>query len=198
MGVDDRDWWRDAQRRKERSAAATMPLALRWGHVALLAFWFAVMGVVYLGMNHYLKPKPAVITAEGDLRIPRHRDGHFYVQGSVNGKPLTLMVDTGASSVTVSEEFARSAGLQGGEPTIFETANGQLRGRLVRGVAISAGPFSVSAATVGVGLVGGRSDYGLLGQSFLSRFRISISKDELVLSRHQGGALHRGTVLLPS
>lgn len=183
MGVEDRDWWRDAQRQKQRSAAATMPLALRWGHVGLLAFWFAVMGVVYLGMNHYLKPKPVVITAQGELKIPRHRDGHFYVKGSVNGKPLTLMVDTGASTVTVSEEFARSAGLQGGEPTTFNTANGQLPGRLVRGVAISAGPFSVSAATVGVGLVGGSSDLGLLGQSFLSRFQISISREELVLTR---------------
>jgi aspartyl protease family protein len=197
MGVQDRDWWRDAQRQKDRdranlvrelakasaSSAPKMSLALRWGHVGILAFWFAVMGVVYLGMDHYLKPKPLVITAQGDLKIPRHRDGHFYVKGSVNSKPLTFLVDTGASSVTVSEEFARSAGLQGGEPTTFNTANGQLRGRLLRGVAVSAGPFSVSTATVGVGLVGGRTDHGLLGQSFLSRFQISISKEELVLRR---------------
>ena len=160
-----------------------MPLAHRWGHVGVLAFWFAVMGVVYLAMNHYLQPKPLVITAEGDLKIPRHRDGHFYVTGSVNGKPLTFMVDTGASIVIVSEEFARGAGLPAGEPTTFNTANGALRGRLVRGQAVSAGPFSVSAATVGVGLVGGRSDRGLLGQSFLSKFQISISREELVLRR---------------
>lgn len=141
------------------------------------------MGIVYVGMNHYLKPKPVVVTAQGDLKIPRHRNGHFYVEGSVNGKSLTLLIDTGASSVTVSEEFARSAGLQGGEPTTFNTANGQLRGRLVRGVSVAAGPFSVSSATVAVGLVGGRTDHGLLGQSFLSRFQISISKEELVLRR---------------
>lgn len=183
MALDDRDGWREAQRQKGRSPAATMPLALRWGHVGLLAFWFAVMGIVYVGMNHYLKPRPVVITAEGDLKIPRHRDGHFYVQGSINGKPLMLMIDTGASSVTVSEEFARRAGLQGGEPTTFTTANGQIRGRLVRGVAVSAGPLSVSAATVGVGLVGGQDDQGLLGQNFLSRFQISISKEELVIRR---------------
>jgi len=159
-----------------------MSRALRWGPVGILAFWFAVMGVVYLAMDHYLKPKPVVITAEGDLKVPRHRDGHFYVDGSVNGKPLTFMIDTGASGVVVSEEFARSAGLRGGEPATFNTANGPLRGQLVRGVPVSAGPFSVSATTVGVGLVG-LGDYGLLGQSFLSRFDISISKKELVLRR---------------
>ena len=164
-------------------SASMMPLALRWGHVGMLAFWFAVMGVVYLGMDHYLKPKPVIITALGELKIPRDRDGHFYVNGSINGRPLTFMIDTGASRVTVSEAFAVSAGLRGGEPTTFNTANGQLTGRLVRGATVSAGPLSVSAATVGVGLVGSREDQGLLGQNFLSKFQISISKDELVLRR---------------
>jgi hypothetical protein len=50
-------------------------------------------------------------------------------------------------------------------------------------VPVSAGPFSVSAVTVGVGLVGHGNDRGLLGQNFLSRFEISISKKELVLRR---------------
>jgi len=181
MGVEDRDRWRDAQPRKTR--VEPMSRALRWGHVSLLAFWFAVMGVVYLAIDHYRKPQAAVVTAQGELRIHRHRDGHFYVEGAVNGKPLTFLIDTGASGVVVSEEFARSAGLRNGEPATFNTANGQLQGRLVRGVPVSAGPFSVSAATVGVGLVGNRSDHGLLGQSFLSRFEISISKKELVLRR---------------
>ena len=47
----------------------------------------------------------------------------------------------------------------------------------------SAGPFSVSSANVGVGLVGGDADQGLLGQSFLSRFDVTISKKELVLRK---------------
>lgn len=185
MGVDDRDWWRKSQTENQRHAppASTMPLSLRWGHVWMLAFWFAVMGVVYFAMDHYLKPKPVVITAEGALKIPRHRDGHFYIAGSVNGAPLTFMVDTGASNVTVNEEFAGNARLPRGEPTTFSTANGKLAGRLVRDVPVSAGPFSVSAATVGVGLAGGRKDHGLLGQNFLSRFQVTMSKDELVLRR---------------
>lgn len=180
MSVEDRDGWRDAHPAK---GIEPMPKALRWGHVSILAFWFAVMGVVYVAMDHYMKPRQAVITAEGELRVPRHRDGHFYVDGAVNGKPLTFLIDTGASGVVVSEAFARSAGLQGGEPATFNTANGQLRGQLVRGVPVSAGPFSISAVTVGVGLVGKGSDHGLLGQNFLSRFEISISKKELVLRR---------------
>jgi aspartyl protease family protein len=155
----------------------------RFGHIYILLFWAAVMGVVWVAMEHFMQPKFAVVTAQGDLVIPRHRDGHFYVKGAVNGKPLMFMVDTGASRVVVSEEFARQAGLPRGEPTTFTTANGALQGHMVSGVAVSAGPFSVAPTTVGVGLVGGPADLGLLGQSFLSKFQMSMKRDEMVLRR---------------
>lgn len=154
----------------------------KWGHIAVLAFWLAVMGLVYLAMDFVMKPKPAVVTADGQLRIPRARDGHFYVDGTVNGRPITFLVDTGASSVFVSEEFARKAGLQGGEPTTFQTANGTLPGRTLRGIEVSAGSFSVSSLRVGIGGVG-PADRGLLGQNFLGKFTIRISDKELVLQR---------------
>lgn len=157
--------------------------AARWGYLGVLAFWLLVMGVVWLAVEHYMQPKAMVVTATGDVRIPRSRDGHFYVEGSVNGRPITFLVDTGASSVVVSEAFARRAGLAGGEPTTFSTANGKLEGRTVRGVPVAVGPLSVSSVRVGVGLVGGSPDKGLLGQSFLRRFRMSISDNELILQR---------------
>lgn len=166
-----------------RPSGANLPNSLRWGHMGILAFWLVVMGLLYAGLSIYMKPKEATITAEGDLVIPRHRDGHFYVEGKLHGKPILFMVDTGATSVVVSEAFARAAGLPQGEPTTFMTANGTLRGATVRGIEVSAGPFSVSSANVGVGLVGGDADQGLLGQSFLSRFDVTISKKELVLRK---------------
>ena len=198
MGMQDRDWWRDEQQKRERNRA-TLDRAvsrvespsrsgtpavtglLKWGHVCVVAFWLAVMGILYLGMNHYLKPKPLIVTMQGDVKIPRSRDGHFYAVGTVNGRPVRFLVDTGASMVTVSEAFATSAGLMGGEPTVFNTANGPLNGRTLRDIPVTVGPVSVSAVRVGVGLVGFQAGDGLLGQSFLSKFRIELSKDELTL-----------------
>jgi aspartyl protease family protein len=160
-------------------------LVLKFGHIAVLAFWLAVMGAVYAGMSFYMKPKPTVVTADGDLKIPRARDGHFYVEGRVNGRPITFLVDTGASSVFVSEAFARDAGLGAGEPATFNTANGALSGRIVKEVEVSAGPLSVSSVRVGVGMAGAPKDRGLLGQNFLRHFGISITDRELVLRRAQ-------------
>ncbi len=152
-----------------------------WGPLAIVAFWTVIMGVLYVLMTHYLKPKPVTITAQGELVIPKSRDGHFYAAGTVNGRNVMFMVDTGASTVTISEKFARNAGVADGLPTTFHTANGDVQGRTVADVPVSLGPIKVSGVRVGVGLLGGDEDDALLGQSFLSKFDITMSKEQMTL-----------------
>ncbi len=154
---------------------------LKWGPLAIVAFWMVIMGLLYVLMTYYLKPKPVTITASGDLVIPKARDGHFYAAGTVNGQAVMFMVDTGASLVTVSEPFARSAGVAAGLPTVFHTANGDLQGRIVTDVPVTLGPIKVSGVRLGVGLVGGSVDDALLGQSFLSKFDVLVSRENLTL-----------------
>ena len=36
----------------------------------------------------------------GELRIRRRRDGHFWVDGQVNGQPVRFLVDSGATMTT--------------------------------------------------------------------------------------------------
>lgn len=156
---------------------------LKWGPLGIVVFWLAVMSLLYMAMNHYLKPKPLTVSASGDLVIPRARDGHFYAAGSVNGKRANFLVDTGASLVTVSEKFAREAGIAAGEATVFQTANGDMRGRIVPDVPVGLGPIAVSGVRVGVGFVGHDVDDALLGQSFLSKFEIVLQKDQMTLRK---------------
>jgi len=154
---------------------------LRWGPLVILLFWLAIMGALYAVMRQVLKPPPLAVSVTGELVIPRARDGHFYALGQVHGRPVTFLVDTGASLVVVSQEFARTAGMALGEATTFRTASGELQGRIVKGVTVSVGPASVSGTRVGVGLVGPDPAMALLGQSFLSRFEIVLSGDNMVL-----------------
>jgi len=151
------------------------------GLIPMMIFWFAVMGLLYVLMTHYLKPKQAQVLANGDLVINRSQDGHFYTPGIINGREVKFMVDTGASLVTVSERFAQKAFIRGGAPTMFKTANGDRPGRVVEGVGVSVGPVSVTNVRVGVGLRGGTEDDALLGQSFLSKFDITMSQNRMVL-----------------
>ncbi|WP_210542496.1 TIGR02281 family clan AA aspartic protease [Rhodoferax sp. PAMC 29310] len=179
MGNEDRETRRSVPEHSRRLSSPSN--SLKWGPLGIVVFWMVVMGALYLAMTHYLKPSPVIVSATGDLIIPRARDGHFYALGAINGQAVTFLVDTGASLVTVSETFAQSAGLAPGMPTVFQTANGTLNGRTVPDVPVTLGPLTVSGVRVGVGLVGGVQDKALLGQSFLARFDITLTKEQMIL-----------------
>jgi len=201
MGVEDRDWWKEAQDKREGAAAPrpkrfgsavsrmqqprgddqALPRGLKWGPLGIVVFWLVVMAAVYGAMEYVMQPRQVTVSLAGDMSIPRARDGHFYVAGTVGGQPVTFLVDTGASHVTVSRQLAEDAGLGPGTPTRFNTANGVIDGRIVADVPVSVGPASVSGVRVAVGLVGIERDKALLGQSFLSRFQITLGRNEMVL-----------------
>lgn len=186
MGLEDRvrkESNVSGSRAVNRKPSNGLSTGLKWGPFGIVVFWMLIMGLMYAAMNHYLKPKPVIVSASGDLLIPRARDGHFYAPGFVNGKPVNFLVDTGASLVTVSESFARHAGLSTGVPTVFRTANGELPGRVVSDVPVTIGPVDVSGVKIGVGFVGHERGDALLGQSFLSKFEIVLSKEQMVLRK---------------
>lgn len=206
MGIEDRDRWKDAQHEREAGGApraarfgraigpAPVPApdhaahqdlspGLKWGPLAIVVFWLVIMGVVYSGIKMVMKPREITISMTGEMTIPRAQDGHFYAPGSIGGRPVVFLVDTGAIHVTVSQEFAHHAGIAGGAPMRFRTANGVIEGRIVDGVPVSLGPATVSGVKVAVGLNGIGRDQALLGQSFLSKFQITLSGNTMVLRR---------------
>lgn len=154
-------------------------------HFRALLIWLALLGAAYWGFDHYLAPKVATVSAAGEVTIPRSQDGHYYVSGSINGHPVTFLVDTGASTVAVSADFAREAGLPRGYPLRFETANGSTEGELVQNQAVEAGGLRVANIDVGVGIRLGAPNNALLGQSFLRHVDVLQSGDKLVLRARQ-------------
>ena len=61
----------------------------------------------------------------GELRIAMADDGHFWVNGEINGRPARFLVDSGATVTTISPDMAREAGITAsGGRTMVETANG--------------------------------------------------------------------------
>lgn len=197
-----RDWNKDAQREREkerqidatrakfesfsRNTLGTKTMSpTKTGLIPIIIFWCIAFGLTYVLVTQYQKTRQVKVTANGDLIISRSQDGHFYTVGTVNGMDVTFLVDTGASLVSVSEEFAQKALILGGVPTTFHTANGDRPGRIVDGVGVSIGPINASNIKVGVGLqTNGKGD-ALLGQSFLSKFDITLGKNQMVLKARQ-------------
>jgi aspartyl protease family protein len=108
----------------------------------------------------------SAITDGKELRIPIGDDGHFYVDATVNGQPVRFMVDSGASTTTISTTDARKAGMEfGSRRAVVNTANGPTQviqsyaGRLDIG-SISRTDFPVDISQ--------QDDMNLLGMNFLS------------------------------
>ena len=118
----------------------------------------------------------------GGLVLERRGDGHFYADVEVNGVPISMLVDTGASSVALSAEDARKAGIAttiGMSEVIGQGAGGAVQGDIVTIERIRLGDAEKTDLTAAV-LKGG--SMSLLGQSFLREFdSVEISGDRMHL-----------------
>ena len=158
---------------------------MKW-HTHWPAGVLALVGVVFFAADR-LTRTPTVVHSVTDGRqeisIPAARDGHYYLEGAVNGMPLTFMIDTGATYVSVGEEFARKARLPEGITGYFSTANGTVEGKIVKDQVVEAEDYKVSGLSVAVTPLGGKK--GLLGQNFLRRFEVSQSAGVMRLRQTQ-------------
>jgi aspartyl protease family protein len=150
------------------------------GHVTALIIWVLVFGAIYLYFDARQKSGIAIAieSTHGEVQIPRSRDGHYYVKGAINGHPVTFMVDTGASSVSIDQDTARSARLPHGTPSRFETAGGAIIGEIVADQAVLAGGIAVEGISIAVGTHG---KIALLGQNFLRKVEMVQSGDTMTL-----------------
>ncbi len=113
------------------------------------------------------RPGPAFDT----LVYPADRAGHVMIDAVVNGAPMRLLVDTGASLVTLTPADARAAGIAPGQ-LVFNrrasTANGIVRMAGVTLREIRIGQLSIGKVPAAV-----LEDLNvsLLGMSFLGRLQ---------------------------
>jgi clan AA aspartic protease (TIGR02281 family) len=111
------------------------------------------------------------LTGRGFTRIPMRFDSrhHLEVQVGVNGHPVSLMVDTGASSTFLSASIASASGASTSSMkfTIGGATGGALPGKVARIQELSLGNLTVHNAeiTTGVSKIG---EAGLLGEEYLS------------------------------
>lgn len=109
-----------------------------------------------------------IVQAGETLRIRQAADGHFWVEAKLNGETARFLVDSGATTTSISIETAHRAGIEPGRgiPAMVQTANGLVavqRGRVQR---LEVGTIVREDLSVHISEAFG--DMNVLGMNFLS------------------------------
>jgi aspartyl protease family protein len=131
------------------------------------------------------QPAPAASDSRSVV-VSRNAQGHFEIDGRVDGRRLTFMVDTGASVVALTAESAAVLGIHPAErefTMLVRTANGTVNAAPVELDRVEIDDLVVYNVAALVLPDSALSD-NLLGLSFLSRLRrFEYSEGKLVLEQ---------------
>ena len=126
---------------------------------------------------------PAASTSAQEIVLPVGLGGHFTSAGSINGRTVQFMVDTGATVVALSQGEAERIGLdwRNAPRAQTQTANGAVPVHRVSLRTMRVGEVEVS--NVEAIVMPAQMPYVLLGNSFLGRFQMRRDNDVLRLER---------------
>ena len=115
------------------------------------------------------------------VQVVRDNMGMYTTVGSINGRTVDFLVDTGASSVALSAPEARRLGIPyrlEGAPIYVNTASGRAQAWALRLAAVKVGGIELRNVDAVV-IDNGGPERALLGMSFLGRIK----------TRHEGNVL---------
>ena len=113
------------------------------------------------------------IDGEHSVKIRRRPDGHFIARTRANGVALTMLIDTGASTVVLKPADAQRLGIETDKlryTVPVQTANGTTYAAHVRLRTLALGPISLNDVEALVARPNALKE-NLLGMSFLGRLR---------------------------
>ncbi|MBT5433585.1 MAG: TIGR02281 family clan AA aspartic protease [Alphaproteobacteria bacterium] len=168
-------------------ALARAPLSRTLRHAGI---WLVIGAVVFVGYSFRdearyvldrvqgdLVPEQGYGETDGEISFRAGPNGHFTVEIWIDGTPLTMIVDTGASDVVLTREDARLLGLDPdglNYSLAYNTANGVVMGALVALQNVRLGPIVFADLSASVNEA--PMQRSLLGMTFLSRtggYRVS-------------------------
>ena len=152
--------------------------------------WILALGLLTLFFNKTLEqqrnpnPEPTSIDdARGSptVVLKRNRQGHYVATARINGVPVEVMLDTGATRVSVPEALARRLRLQRGPPVLTSTANGSITTYDTVLDSVQLGDIRLQRVRA---TINPHSDHVLLGMSFLKQLEFTQRGDTLILREY--------------
>jgi aspartyl protease family protein len=138
----------------------------------VVTVWLLIGLGVFLAVQWWMhRAQQTRFQAEGGtIEIRRGPDGHYHWPGTINGREVEFLIDTGATGTAISAALADELGLQTLGQVQSSTAGGIVTGQVVRAdVELRGG---VQAQRLRVTALAGLGGNPLLGMDVLGRLRL--------------------------
>jgi aspartyl protease family protein len=163
----------------------------RLGKGMIVLAWLGILGLMTLYFDRFLEqqnnPNQQITSAQTaksrEVTLQRNRAGHYVATARINDQTIDVMLDTGATTVSIPGHIAKRLQLLRGPAFEATTANGtvtvfatvldriQLGNIALNGVRASINPYM-------------EGDEVLLGMSFLKQLEFTQRGDQLILRQY--------------
>jgi len=160
------------------------------GSAMTLFAWILFLGLLTKLFSSYLdrqnNPNREVFSQYGmegiEVVLLQNRTGHYVATARINGMPVNIMVDTGASHVSIPERIADRMGLVRGPAIQAQTANGIITVYATVLDSVELGQLALHdiRASINPHM---DSDFILLGMSFLKQVEFTQKQNQLILKQ---------------
>ena len=153
--------------------------------------WVLFLGLLTLAFKKYLdqqnNPNQDIALRYNsdqvaEVTLIQNRQGHYLATGKINDQPVTFLLDTGATHISIPEHIAQSLKLRKGFPAQSRTANGTITVYDTRLKSVSLGAIKLHniRASINPHMP---DDEILLGMSFMKHLEL-IQKDRQLILRN--------------
>ncbi|OEY65988.1 retropepsin-like aspartic protease family protein [Marinobacter sp. X15-166B] len=156
----------------------------------LIVFWVVLLAAATLFFaswdSRQTNPNQQLVShtrgSTTEIKLQANRHGHYLANGTINNQNVTFILDTGATTVSVSEAIAQKAGLTRGLPGLARTAAGTVKvwSTTIHELRLGDFTFTNVPATINPAM---DPDLVLLGMSVLGRLNFSQQSGVLTLSQ---------------
>jgi aspartyl protease family protein len=135
--------------------------------------WLLLASGLFYFFDAKVHPNTADKLSDGpEVRLVRDLSGHYRAEAFINGVKTSILIDTGASDVSISRRFAERLGITSNAAVRTQTANGATVGYMTRLDSVKLG--GIEERNVAAIIVNNPGADMLLGMSFLNRMDVRL------------------------
>lgn len=159
-----------------------------YGKWMVIAAWLSVIGLLVIVFDGVLENQYnpnqhinyATTRAGTSITLDQNRQGHYILSGHINSQPVTFLLDTGATSVSIPARVAQNLNLPSGQRYPVQTANGSVFVTDTLLDSLTLGPIELQNIRANIN-PGMQSDKILLGMNVLKDLELRQQNNQLTI-----------------